>query len=126
MVYEDWARLEFVARRLTPEQMKALEAIAVAMPKFGPRALALLVETAEGLVVGAPYGDWAPSDGRDRPREARAEAKDGRLYVTDELDRARGRVAALECAQAAFTEAHKALQLADTYPPPAEHLHAGG
>jgi hypothetical protein len=126
MTYEEWARLDFVAKRLSSEQMRALETIAVAMPKFGPRALALLVETAEGLVVGAPYGDWAPSDGRDRPREARAEAKDGRLYVTDELGRARARVAALESAQRAFTAAHDALQLADTYPPPAEPMLAGG
>jgi hypothetical protein len=126
MVYEDWARLDFVARRLSTEQMRALETIAVAMPKFGPRALALLVETAEGLVVGAPYGDWAPSDGRDRPVEARAEARDGRLYVTDELSRARARVAHLEAAQRQFAAAHESLQLADTYPPPAEPLLAGG
>jgi hypothetical protein len=125
MVYEEWCRLEFVARRLNTEQMRALEAIAVAIPKIGPRATALLVETAEGLVIGVDYGDWEPGK-RNLPVEARAEARDGRLYVTDELSRARARVAHLEAAQRQFAAAHESLQLADTYPPPAEPLLAGG
>lgn len=123
--YEQWARLDFLAKRLNDEQGKALERIAATLPKLGPRAVQLLVETAEGLELGVSYGDWGP--GRDRCAEGRAEARDGGLYVLDELDRAEARVAALRRARAAFVAAHDALAMADTYPPPpAEPMLAGG
>jgi hypothetical protein len=124
MTHTEWERLHFAAQRLTTSQLGALDRLAIAIPKLGPRALQLLVETAEGLELGVSYGDWGP--GRDRVAEGRAEARDGGLYVLDELDRAEARVAALRRARAAFAAAHDALSMADTYPPPAEPLHAGG
>jgi hypothetical protein len=115
MTHTEWERLHFAAQRLTTSQLEALDRLAMAIPKLGPRALQLLVETA----------DWGP--GRDRVAEGRAEARDGGLYVLDELDRAEARVAALRRARSAFAAAHDALSIADTYPPPpAEPLMAGG
>jgi hypothetical protein len=133
---EQWARLDFLAKRLNAEQGAALEAIATVLPKLGPNAVQMLVEAARGHEVGVPYGDWPETewpqvDGRDMLTEACAESRDGQNYLIAEELKTLKYLSEIRKARAAFRAAHNALCLADTIRPealrpPAEPMLAGG
>lgn len=111
MDYLAWEAIRRVADKMDQRTLRGWIRIGENALRHGPRALDLLVDESDGLVIGAEhgYGDWPPGDGRKRALEARQECRDARLYIRDEISQLEAKLRALYAASDYAGQAHAAL-----------------
>lgn len=102
--YQEWCVLKAAFDRCSSPRRKAAVAILECLPALGENALALLVDQAKGLELGAPqYGDFVADATRDLAAEAKAEARDGCNYTRRKIVELKDEIAAWEDLIPTFT-----------------------